>query len=95
MLERPAIEDGLLWFADQWYALSESQLQLMALLTTRFGEVIHNAELEALCAVAGTSAHPEALRAAMGRLTRRLRGTGLALRRVRNQGYLLTSAATG
>jgi DNA-binding response OmpR family regulator len=82
-------EGGLLHVGDAWIDLSPGQLPLARLLVDELDRVVRHEELEAACAAAGVSTHATALKAAMGRLERRLAAVGLRLRSIRGRGYLL------
>jgi two-component system, OmpR family, response regulator len=87
---RPWFDDtGLLRVGDDWVDLSPGQLPVARLLVDELDRVVRREELAAVCEAAGVSAHATALKAAMGRLERRLAPVGLRLRSIRGRGYLL------
>lgn len=87
---RPWFDDaGLLRAGDGWVDLSPGQVPIARLLVDRLDCVVHHEELVAACAAAGVSTHATALKAAVGRLERRLAPVGLRLRSIRGRGYLL------
>jgi DNA-binding response OmpR family regulator len=87
---RPWFDDaGVLRVGDEWVGLSPGQLPIARLLVDRLGRVVNHEALTAECASAGISTHATALKAAMGRLERRLAPVGLRLRSIRGRGYLL------
>jgi hypothetical protein len=88
--QRPLVDrDGLVWFGDRWIALPESQVPIIGLLVRRFGEVVADDEIAATHVQGGSSAHPEALKATMSRVARRVGTIGLLTTRVRARGYNL------
>jgi DNA-binding response OmpR family regulator len=74
---------------DDWVALSPGQRPIAQLLIARLGRVVRHDDLVVACAAAGHSTHTTALKAAVGRLERRLAPLGLRLRSIRARGYLL------
>jgi two-component system response regulator TctD len=87
---RPWFDDaGLLRVGDDWVDLSPGQVPIARLLVDRLDRVVRREELVAACAAAGVSTHATALKAAVGRLERRLAPVGLRLRSIRGRGYLL------
>jgi hypothetical protein len=93
-VERPRLDDGLLLFRGGWAAVPPAQVEMAALLVERFGAVVGKEELAAAAGTAGASAHAEAVKAAMGRLGRRVAPLGLELRSVRGRGHLLQAVGT-
>lgn len=91
---RPWFDDaGLLRVGDDWVDLSPGQVPIARLLVEQLDRVVRHDELVAACAAAGVSTHATALKAAVGRLERRLAPVGLRLRSIRGRGYLLEVAA--
>jgi hypothetical protein len=86
-------ETGLLHAGDAWVDLSSGQVPIARLLVERLNCVVRHQELVEACAAAGVSTQATALKAAVGRLERRLAPLGLRLRSVRGRGYLLEVAA--
>ena len=87
---RPWFDDtGLLRVGDGWVDLSPGQRPIARLLVDELDRVVRHEELATVCEAAGVSPHATALKAAMGRLERRLAPVGLRLRSIRGRGYLL------
>lgn len=92
-LRRPWFDDaGLLRVGDEWVGLSPNQMPIARLLVERLNRLVHHEALVDACEAAGISTHATALKAAMGRLERRLAPVGLCLRSIRGRGYLLEVA---
>jgi len=87
--ERPVIDDGLLIHQGAWVAIPPAQVAMVELLVDHMGELVHKEDLVEAAAAAGGSPHEEAVKAALGRLAKRLGPVGLALRSVRGRGYIL------
>jgi hypothetical protein len=88
--ERPWLdEDGLLWLRDQWCAVTDGQLPLVRLLVDHFGVVVRDDQVEGVFVDARTSAHEEAIKTTVRRVSQTLGRVGLGLQRVRGAGYLL------
>lgn len=85
----PTLDDGLLVHCGAWAAIPPAQVAMVELLVARLGSVVRKDELSAAAASAGGSSHEEAVKAAMGRLVKRLAPLGLDLRAIRGRGYLL------
>jgi hypothetical protein len=85
----PMLDDGLLVHCGAWAAIPPAQVAMVELLVGRIGSVVRKDELVAAAASAGGSSHEEAVKAAMGRLVKRLTPLGLDLRAIRGRGYLL------
>ncbi len=65
---------------------------MAGLLVERFGQVARQEELTEAAGAAGASQHDDAVKAAMGRLAKRLAPLGLELGSIRGRGYLLQAA---
>jgi two-component system response regulator TctD len=87
---RPWFDDaGLLRSGDGWVDIPPGQVPMAKLLVERLDQVVRRDELVAACEAAGVSTHATAVKAAVGRLERRLGPLGLRLRSIRDRGYLL------
>jgi hypothetical protein len=87
---RPWFDDaGLLRSGDGWVDVPPGQVPMARLLVERLDQVVRRDELVAACEAAGVSTHATAVKAAVGRLERRLAPLGLRLRSIRGRGYLL------
>jgi hypothetical protein len=88
--ERPMLDDdGLLWMRDQWCAVTNGQIPLVRLLVDHFGVVVRDEQVDEVFVDAGTSAHEEAIKTTVRRVSQTLGRLGLRLQRVRGAGYLL------
>lgn len=85
----PTLDDGLLFHDGAWAAIPPAQVAMVELLVARIGSVVRKDELMAAAEAGGGSSHEEAVKAAMGRLVKRLAPLGLTLRAIRGRGYLL------
>jgi hypothetical protein len=89
-LERPWLDDdGLLWMRDQWCAVTDGQLPLVRLLVDHFGLVVRDDDVDDVFVDACSSAHEEAIKTTVRRVSQTLGRVGLRLQRVRGAGYLL------
>ncbi len=88
----PRIDDGLLLFRGGWAAVPPAQVAMAELLVERFGQVARREELTEAAGATGASQHDDAVKAAMGRLGKRLAPLGLELESIRGRGYLLQAA---
>ncbi len=90
---RPEMDDaGLVRFGDEWVALPPVEARIVGALVDEWGSVVSREEL-------GRKGWPDdsvngrnALDVHITRIRKRLRGSGMALRTVRSQGYLLEAA---
>jgi hypothetical protein len=82
-------EAGLLRSGDAWVDIPPGQVPMARLLIDRLDQVVHRDELVTACRSAGVSTHATAVKAAIGRLERRLAPLGLRLRSIRGRGYML------
>jgi hypothetical protein len=88
--ERPWLgDDGVLWMRDQWCAVTDGQIPLVRLLVDHFGIVVRDERVDRVFVDAGTSAHEEAIKTSVRRVSQMLGRLGLRLQRVRGAGYLL------
>jgi hypothetical protein len=85
----PTLDDGLLLHCGAWAAIPPAQVAMVELLVDRIGSVVRKEELVAAAEATGASSHEEAVKAAMGRLVKRLAPLGLDVRAIRGRGYLL------
>lgn len=85
----PTLDDGLLVHCGAWAAIPPAQVAMVELLVERIGSVVRRDELMAAAEAVGASSHEEAVKAAMGRLVKRLAPLGLDVRAIRGRGYLL------
>ncbi len=83
---------GLVRFGDEWVALPPVEARIVGALVDEWGSVVSREEL-------GRKGWPDdsvngrnALDVHITRIRKRLRGSGMALRTVRSQGYLLEAA---
>ncbi len=91
---RPVVDDsGMVRVGDRWVALPPVQLALARLLVERLGEVVSVEQIRTACRDAGGSGHAKAIKAAIGRVRRRLVELDLELVNVRDRGYLLDASA--
>jgi hypothetical protein len=82
---RPVVDESALVFGGHRIELSDGQVRLARLLADRYREVVRRDEL----AAAGGDLTPEAVKAALARLTARLAPAGLTVRTIRGVGNLL------
>ena len=86
---RPELtDDRLLRYGRWWVALAPADARLMAPLVDRFGSVVGRGELAKAGWPDGLPSR-NSLDVQLGRLRRRLKGSGLTLRTVRSRGCLL------
>ena len=86
---RPELTDGrLLRYGRWWVALAPADTRLMAPLVDRFGSVVGRNELAKAGWPDGLPSR-NSLDVQLGRLRRRLKGSGLTLRTVRSRGCVL------
>jgi DNA-binding response OmpR family regulator len=86
---RPELtDDRLLRYGRWWVALAPADARLMAPLVDRFGSVVGRGELAKAGWLAGLPSR-NSLDVQLGRLRRRLKGSGLTLRTVRSRGCVL------
>jgi len=89
-LERPWLDDdGLLWMRDQWCGVTDGQIPLVRLLVDHFGVVVRDDQVDEVFVDASTSAHEEAIKTTVRRVSQTLGRLGLRLQRIRGAGYLL------
>jgi DNA-binding response OmpR family regulator len=89
-LELPWLDDdGLLWMRDQWCAVTDGQIPLVRLLVDHIGVVVRDEQVDEVFVDAGTSAHEEAIKTTVRRVSQTLGRLGLRLQRVRGAGYHL------
>lgn len=84
--------DGLLRVGDRWVAVSDRQLPVVALLVSRFGTLVGNAEVLRAYHEGPGSAPDTALRPLVYRIRRRVSHVGLELHVVRGRGLVLDLA---
>jgi hypothetical protein len=90
LLDRPWLDDdGMLWFRDRWCSISRGQAALVQLLVEHFGTVVRDEDVDAVFTGGDTSAHLEAIKTTVRRVSQSLAPLGLQLKRVRASGYLL------
>lgn len=87
---RPRLdEDGLLRLGDQWVAIPDAQLAVVALLVERYGRVVRTEALTAAYVGAGHSGRQEAIRSLLCRVSKRVSLLGLQLHTVYRRGVML------
>ena len=87
--QRPELtDDRLLRYGRWWVALAPADARLMAPLVDRFGSVVGRGELAKAGWPDGLPSR-NSLDVQLGRLRRRLKGSGLTLRTVRSRGCVL------
>jgi DNA-binding response OmpR family regulator len=83
----PSVDDrGRLHYRGELVPLPEDEARLAGILASHFGTLVPD---EVLVAGAGGDESAGSLRAPMAQLRSRLRHVGLAVRRIRRQGYVL------
>lgn len=78
--------DGRIRFRGRWAALSETEETVAKTLAARFGEVV---DTDTLARSVDPRLAPSAVRVHIMRLRARVEPVGLAIRTVRNRGYVL------
>ena len=71
---------------DQWCAVTDGQIPLVRLLVDHFGVVVRDEQVDEVFVDAGTSAHEEAIKTTVRRVSQTLGRLGLRLQRVRGAG---------
>ncbi|MGH9085225.1 MAG: hypothetical protein ACRDYW_07200 [Acidimicrobiales bacterium] len=82
-------EDGILRLGDQWVAIPDAQLPVVALLVDRYGRLVRREALAAAYVEAGNSGREASIRSLMSRVARRVGSLGLQLHTVRGRGVIL------
>lgn len=82
-------EDGLLPVGDQWVAIPDAQLPVVALLVDRYGRLVRTEAIAAAYVEAGNSGHDASIRSLVARVAHRVARLGLKLHRVRGRGVML------
>ncbi|MEX2971732.1 helix-turn-helix domain-containing protein [Streptomyces sp. C184] len=94
--ETPALDAaGTLIFGTQSVTISSTHADIMELLVTRFGEVVHRSELMERLVRRTPYPTRNALDLHIMRLRRRLAPVGLAIRTAWGRGYLLETSTEG
>jgi hypothetical protein len=90
VLDLPWLDaDGLLWFRDRWCPVPRGQVPLVRLLVDHFGTVVRDHDVDEVFGQSSASAHAEAIKTSVRRVSRGLAPLGLQLKRVRGSGFLL------
>ncbi len=84
---------GLLRFGDSWAAFPPVEARMMTLFVESFGDVIARDALQSVGWPEGEVAGRNALDVHITRIRKRLSGTGLSVRTLRNRGYLLEASS--
>ena len=82
-------EDGLLRVGDQWVAIPDAQLPVVALLVDRYGRLVRTEAIAAAYVEAGNSGHDASIRSVVARVAHRVARLGLKLHTVRGRGVML------
>lgn len=82
-------EDGLLRVGEQWVAIPDAQLPVVALLVDRYGQLVRTEAIAAAYVEAGNSGHDASIRSLVARVAHRVARLGLTLHTVRGRGVML------
>jgi DNA-binding winged helix-turn-helix (wHTH) protein len=82
-------DDGLLRSGRAWVALPDNEWRIVAMLLQRQGHVVWRDDL-VQAVWPGKDVSPGALRGAIIRLRRRVKGLGVEIQTVRGRGFILT-----
>jgi DNA-binding response OmpR family regulator len=87
---RPRLDDdGLLWSAQRWVVIPDTQLCIVELLLAHPNELVTTATLTATYVRNGSSGHRSSVRTMLNRVVARFDQVGLQLHIVRGKGALL------